>query len=170
MTQPLNPWNHKTLGSQVRLFPSALVPDHMEEFLEVTSYISKACHMTRCTLINTYQNKLYKWIYPPHKKNHPFQWLIKVTVVWNKVWKIPYACSRVRLFPIIILLFTIKRLLEFTIKRLARIQFVIYYIMVSLCIITYNILGRISWSNILYFESLSYDKMYTYQYLSKQII
>ena len=47
----------------------------------------------------------------------------------------------------------------------------IYYIMVSLCIITYNnILGRISWSNILYFQSLSYEKMYTYRYLSKQII
>ena len=46
----------------------------------------------------------------------------------------------------------------------------IYYIMVSLCIITYNnILGRISWSNILYFQSLSYEKMYTYRYLSKQI-
>ena len=52
-----------------------------------------------------------------------------------------------------------------------RKQFVIYYIMVSLCIITYNnILGRISWSNILYFQSLSYEKMYTYRYLSKQII
>ena len=47
----------------------------------------------------------------------------------------------------------------------------IYYIMVSLFIITYNnILGRISWSNILYFQSLSYEKMYTYRYLSKQII
>ena len=47
----------------------------------------------------------------------------------------------------------------------------IYYIMVSLCIITYNnILGSISWSNILYFQSLSYEKMYTYRYLSKQII
>ena len=53
----------------------------------------------------------------------------------------------------------------------ARKQFMIYYIMVSLCIITYNnILGRISWSNILYFQSLSYEKMYTYRYLSKQII
>ena len=53
----------------------------------------------------------------------------------------------------------------------ARKQFMIYYIMVSLCIITYNnILGRISWSNILYFQSLSYDKIYTYRYLSKQII
>ena len=53
----------------------------------------------------------------------------------------------------------------------ARKQFMIYYIMVSLFIITYNnILGRISWSNILYFQSLSYEKMYTYRYLSKQII
>ena len=52
----------------------------------------------------------------------------------------------------------------------ARKQFMIYYIMVSLFIITYNnILGRISWSNILYFQSLSYEKMYTYRYLSKQI-